>query len=97
MAKKKVIRYGVAGLDMKPLRTPPKAKPKPYDETYDWNKPRVSISSERLPDVAGWKVGGEYLLGAKQVGMRTEERDGKKVTVVDLEITAGSGKPKESK
>lgn len=95
--KSKPMRYGMKGLNVKPLRKPPKSKPKEYDAEYDWGKPRVSLSSERLPDVVGWKVGEEYVLIAKQVGSSTSERDGKKVTNVELEIVAGSAKPKESK
>lgn len=85
-------RYGPKGLTLKPLRKPPKRKDNPVPmEDHDWGAPTVSISSERLKEVEGWKVGGRYMLEAEQIGMRTTDERGEKCTIVELKIIkAGS-------
>lgn len=41
------------------------------------SKPRVFISSDDMPEVKGWKVGGEYAIKVRQVSRTVDEgKDG---------------------
>lgn len=55
-------------------------------------RPSIYITSEDLPEVSDWKVGGEYTVKIKQVSRTVDEKDGKESVSGSFELIAADSK-----